>query len=171
MLMKRFWSNASRKRDGAIPWPAPTRRCSRPFGASASSWNPWHARGEESSGITLLFQSFGYKNGTPLDADFVFDVRCLPNPYWEQSLRHRSGLEQPVIEYMEQHDEVHEMFEELKRFLQTWLPRFEREDRTYVTVALGCTGGMHRSVYLINRLATHFAGLGYKTQIRHRELK
>jgi len=128
-------------------------------------------RGEETPGMTLLFQSFGYKNGTPLDADFVFDVRCLPNPYWEPSLRHHSGLEKPVVEYMEKHDDVHEMFDAINRFLQTWLPRFEREDRTYVTVALGCTGGVHRSVYLINRLAMHFAGLGFKTQIRHRELK
>jgi len=101
----------------------------------------------------------------------VFDVRCLPNPYWEPSLRHHSGLEKPVVEYMEKHDDVHEMFDAINRFLQTWLPRFEREDRTYVTVALGCTGGVHRSVYLINRLAMHFAGLGFKTQIRHRELK
>ncbi len=128
-------------------------------------------RGEETAGLTLLFESFGYKNGTPLDADFVFDVRCLPNPHWEPSLRHCSGLEPPVVQYMEQHEEVHSMYEEIKRFLETWLPRFEREDRTYVTVALGCTGGMHRSVYLVNRLAAHFAKLGYKTQVRHRELK
>jgi UPF0042 nucleotide-binding protein len=128
-------------------------------------------RGEETPGMTLLFQSFGYKNGTPLDADFVFDVRCLPNPHWESSLRHRSGLDRPVVEYMERHDEVHQMYDAVKKFLETWLPRFEREDRTYVTVALGCTGGMHRSVYLISRLAAHFTDLGYKTQVRHRELK
>jgi UPF0042 nucleotide-binding protein len=128
-------------------------------------------RGSETSGMTLLFESFGYKNGTPLDADFVFDVRCLPNPHWEPALRHRTGMEEPVVEYMERHDEVHAMYEELKRFLETWLPRFEREDRSYVTVALGCTGGMHRSVYLVNRLAQHFAGRDYKTQVRHRELK
>jgi UPF0042 nucleotide-binding protein len=121
--------------------------------------------------MTLLFESFGYKNGTPLDADFVFDVRCLPNPHWEPALRHRTGLEDPVIQYMERHDEVHAMYEELRRFLETWLPRFEREDRSYVTVALGCTGGMHRSVYLVNRLAQYFAGRDYKTQVRHRELK
>lgn len=128
-------------------------------------------RSAETSGITLLFESFGYKNGTPLDADFVFDVRCLPNPHWEPALRHRSGLEEPVIQYMERHDEVHAMYEELRRFLETWLPRFEREDRSYITVALGCTGGMHRSVYLVNRLAEYFAGHNYKTQVRHRELK
>lgn len=128
-------------------------------------------RGSETAGMTLLFESFGYKNGTPLDADFVFDVRCLPNPHWEPALRHRTGLDEPVVEYMERHDEVHAMYDELKRFLETWLPRFEREDRSYVTVALGCTGGMHRSVYLVNRLAQHFAGRDYKTQVRHRELK
>ena len=128
-------------------------------------------RGEETRGVTVLFESFGYKNGTPLDADFVFDVRCLPNPHWEPELRSCTGLEQPVVQYMEQYPEVHEMYEELQRFLQTWLPRFEREDRTYITVALGCTGGMHRSVYLVNRLANHFTSAGYKTQVRHRELK
>ncbi|MBI3896700.1 MAG: RNase adapter RapZ [Gammaproteobacteria bacterium] len=127
--------------------------------------------GEETAGMTLLFESFGYKHGTPLDADFVFDVRCLPNPHWEPTLRPHTGLEQPVVEYMERHDEVHEMYEELKRFLENWLPRFEREDRTYMTVAVGCTGGMHRSVYLVNRLANHFGKQGFKTQVRHRELK
>jgi len=128
-------------------------------------------RGEETAGMTLLFESFGYKNGTPLDADFVFDVRCLPNPHWEPQLRQRTGLEAPGVEYMERHAEGHAMYEELRRFLETWLPRFEREDRTYVTIALGCTGGMHRSVYLVNRLAAHFTRLGYKTQVRHREIK
>lgn len=127
-------------------------------------------QGEETAGVTLLFESFGYKHGAPLDADFVFDVRCLPNPHWDPALRPHTGLEEPVIKYMESHPEVHEMFEELKRFLDTWIPRFAREDRSYITVALGCTGGMHRSVYLINRLANHFASHGYKTQVRHREL-
>ncbi len=128
-------------------------------------------RGEETPGMTLLFESFGYKNGTPLDADFVFDVRCLPNPHWEPALRHRTGLEDPVVQYMEKHAEVHAMYEELKRFLETWLPQFGREDRSYVTIALGCTGGVHRSVYLVHRLAKHFTTRGYKIQVRHRELK
>lgn len=128
-------------------------------------------RGGDSSGLTLLFESFGYKHGTPLDADFVFDVRCLPNPYWEPELRRHTGCDAPVVEYMERYDEVRAMFEELKRFFETWLPRFEREDRTYVTIAIGCTGGMHRSVYLVNRLAKHFAAKGFTTQVRHRELK
>ena len=128
-------------------------------------------RGESAAGLTLLFESFGYKHGTPLDADFVFDVRCLPNPYWEPELRRHTGCDAPVVAYMERYDEVHAMFDELRRFLETWLPRFEREDRTYVTIALGCTGGMHRSVYLVNRLAEHFAAKGVTTQVRHRELK
>ncbi len=129
------------------------------------------AHGEETPGMTLLFQSFGFKHGTPLDADYVFDVRCLPNPYWESELRKYSGLDEPVIQYLEKYEEVQAMLEELQTFLEKWLPRFERGDRTYMTIAVGCTGGMHRSVYLVNRLARHFSERGVKTQIRHRELK
>ena len=130
-----------------------------------------YARGEDTAGMTLLFQSFGYKHGTPLDADFVFDVRCLPNPYWQPELRRYSGMDEPVIRFLEAQDEVQEMYDQLREFLERWLPRFEREDRTYVTVAIGCTGGMHRSVFLVNRLARHFSERGVKIQIRHRELK
>lgn len=129
------------------------------------------ARGEESTGITLLFESFGYKRGTPLDADYVFDIRCLPNPYWEPNLRQQSGLDRPVIQFLERHEEVQDMFEALTAFLEKWLPSFERVDRSYLTVAIGCTGGQHRSVYMVHRLAQHFAARGVKTQIRHRELK
>jgi RNase adapter protein RapZ len=125
---------------------------------------------EATEGVTLLFESFGYKRGTPLDADFVFDVRCLPNPHWQLELRPHTGLEQPVIEFMEQCEEVQAMFDELKNFLERWLPRFAREDRSYITVAIGCTGGRHRSAYLVNRLAEYFTETGFKTQIRHREL-
>lgn len=128
-------------------------------------------RGDETAGITLLFESFGYKHGTPLDADFVFDVRCLPNPYWEPELRRHTGLDEPVAKYMERYEEVQAMFDELRRFLETWLPRFEREHRSYITIALGCTGGMHRSVYLVHRLAEYFAGKGITTQVRHREIR
>ncbi len=129
------------------------------------------ARGEATPGVTLLFESFGFKHGTPLDADYVFDVRCLPNPYWQPELRPYSGLEAPVIEFMQRYDEVQAMFDEIRGFLERWLPRFEREDRTYLTVAVGCTGGLHRSVYLVSRLADHFAARGVKTQVRHREIK
>jgi len=129
------------------------------------------ARGEDTAGLTLLFESFGYKHGTPLDADYVFDVRCLPNPYWQTELRQYTGLDEPVVRFLEKHDEVQEMFDEIRGFLEKWLPRFEREDRTYLTIAVGCTGGQHRSVYLVHRLAEQFANKGLKTQVRHRELK
>ncbi|MEK7716418.1 MAG: RNase adapter RapZ, partial [Pseudomonadota bacterium] len=118
------------------------------------------ARGEDTAGLTLLFESFGYKHGTPLDADFVFDVRCLPNPYWQTDLRQYNGLDEPVVHFLEQYDEVKAMFEELCGFLEKWLPRFEREDRTYLTIAIGCTGGQHRSVYLVRRLAEYFSDKG-----------
>ncbi len=129
------------------------------------------ARGEETAGLTLLFESFGYKHGTPLDADYVFDVRCLPNPYWQTELRQYTGLDEPVVHFLEKHDDVRTMFDEISGFLEKWLPHFEREDRTYLTIAVGCTGGQHRSVYLVHRLAEHFANKGLKTQVRHRELK
>ncbi|MEW6330453.1 MAG: RNase adapter RapZ [Pseudomonadota bacterium] len=129
------------------------------------------ARGEDTAGLTLLFESFGYKHGTPLDADYVFDVRCLPNPYWQTELRQYTGLDDPVVRFLDEHDDVREMFIEIRDFLEKWLPRFEREDRTYLTIAIGCTGGQHRSVYLVQRLAEHFANKGLKTQVRHRELK
>lgn len=129
------------------------------------------ARGQATPGVTLLFESFGFKHGTPLDADYVFDVRCLPNPYWQPELRPYTGLDAPVIEFMQRYDEVQAMFDEIRGFLERWLPRFEREDRSYLTVALGCTGGMHRSVYLVQRLASHFSAEGVKTQVRHREIR
>ena len=129
------------------------------------------ARGEDTAGLTLLFESFGYKHGTPLDADYVFDVRCLPNPYWQTELRQYTGLDEPVVHFLEKHEDVQAMFDEIRGFLEKWLPRFEREDRTYLTIAVGCTGGQHRSVYLVHRLAEHFANKGLKTQVRHRELK
>ena len=129
------------------------------------------ARGEETAGLTLLFESFGYKHGTPLDADYVFDVRCLPNPYWQTELRQHTGLDEPVVRFLEQHDDVRAMHDGIAGFLEKWLPHFEREDRTYLTIAVGCTGGQHRSVYLVQRLAEYFSNKGVKTQIRHRELK
>ena len=129
------------------------------------------ARGEETAGLTLLFESFGYKHGTPLDADFVFDVRCLPNPYWQTELRQFTGLDKPVVQFLEKNAEVKLMGDEIRGFLEKWLPRFEREDRTYLTIAIGCTGGQHRSVYLVQKLAEYFSGKSIKTQVRHRELK
>lgn len=120
--------------------------------------------------LSLLFKSFGYKHGMPEDADFVFDVRCLPNPHWEPLLRPQTGLDQDVINYLEQQPLVTEMFEALCRFLETWIPRFESENRSYLTVALGCTGGQHRSVYLAQRLGEHFKVRYTAALVRHREL-
>lgn len=130
-----------------------------------------YARGQETAGLTVLFESFGFKHGTPLDADFVFDVRCLPNPYWQPDLRPFTGADEKVVRFLEQYDEVQAMLDDLKSFFERWLTRFGRADRNYITVAVGCTGGQHRSVYLVNRLAAHFTAKGVKTQVRHRELK
>lgn len=129
------------------------------------------ARGQETAGLTVLFESFGFKRGTPLDADYVFDVRCLPNPYWQPELRPHTGADEPVVRFLEKFDEVRDMLGDLTGFLERWLPRFAHADRNYLTVAVGCTGGQHRSVYMVNRLAQHFAAKGIKTQVRHRELK
>ncbi len=129
-----------------------------------------YARGASTRGITLLFESFGFKHGTPLDADYVFDVRCLPNPYWEQELRALTGRDPAVAAFLEGHPEVAAMQEHIADFLARWLPGFEQENRSYLTVAIGCTGGQHRSVYLTERLAAHFRKQGINTQIRHREL-
>ncbi len=128
------------------------------------------AGGVNQQGLSLLFQSFGYKHGTPLDADFVFDLRCLPNPYWEAELRSLSGEDQPVIDFLSAHSPVQEMIDHIGMFLEAWLPSFEAEHRSYITVAMGCTGGLHRSVYVANRLAERFSRQGLNVQIRHREL-
>jgi RNase adapter protein RapZ len=123
-----------------------------------------------SEGMTLLFESFAYKHGLPLDADFVFDARCLPNPHWNRTLRPLSGKDQPVREFLESQPMVGEFFSDISRFLDTWLPRFEHADRSYVTVSLGCTGGRHRSVYLAERLSEHFRKDKHHVLTFHREL-
>jgi UPF0042 nucleotide-binding protein len=121
--------------------------------------------------MSLLFESFGFKNGVPADADFVFDVRCLPNPHWEPQLRPLTGLDPPVIEFLEHQPEVMEMVADLRRLLETWMPRFEASERSYLTVTIGCTGGQHRSVYIAEALARHFNGIRDYVMVRHRELK
>ena len=121
-------------------------------------------------GLSVLFTSFGYKHGVPADADFVFDVRCLPNPHWEPNLRTLTGLDPDVQTYLANQDEVALIETELREFLERWMPRFRGSGKTYLTVALGCTGGQHRSVYLIDRLARHFRQGPYKILVRHREL-
>lgn len=122
------------------------------------------------TGLSLLFQSFGYKHGVPLDADFVFDVRCLPNPHWEPHLRLLSGRDPEVITYLEGHDMVIQMRQDLITFLHHWLPRFQNTNRSYLTTAIGCTGGQHRSVYLAEQLAAHFHPIHNRVLCRHREL-
>jgi len=120
--------------------------------------------------LSLQLLSFGYRNGTPKDADFIFDVRCLPNPHWEKNLRKHSGKDQPVIEFLGQQKEVQDMREDIRAFLQRWLPRFEEENRSYLTVAIGCTGGQHRSVFMVEQLAQHFQGRKISLITRHRDL-
>ena len=120
--------------------------------------------------LSLMFESFGYKRGIPSDADLVFDVRVLPNPFWRDDLREYNGLDQPVIEFLEQQAATDAMFADISGFLEDWLPFYESNDRTYMTVAIGCTGGKHRSVYMASRLANHFRSNGMDVQTRHRDL-
>ena len=120
--------------------------------------------------ISLQFQSFGFKNGIPLDADFVFDTRSLPNPYWIPELRALTGKDQPVIDFLKNQALVAEMFQDIAGFLERWLPRFDAEGRSYLTVAIGCTGGQHRSVYLADTLSLHFQNPSLNVIVRHREL-
>jgi len=120
--------------------------------------------------LSMLFISFGYKNGIPADADFVFDVRCLPNPHWEPSLRQFDGRREEVKAFLEQHPQVGKMYEDIKGFLERWVPAFEKENRNYMSVAIGCTGGQHRSVYLVESIAGHFRQSRNNIVVRHREL-
>lgn len=129
-----------------------------------------YAGATDAVGPSLLFESFGYKYGTPLDADFVFDVRCLPNPYWESELRDLSGLDPAVVEFLEPHSQVQHMITQIREFIDHWLPDFKAENRSYITVAIGCTGGRHRSVYIAQRLADYFSEKQLNVQTRHREL-
>ena len=126
---------------------------------------------QSSAEMGLLIQSFGFKNGVPADTDFVFDVRCLPNPHWEENLRPLTGLDQDVIDYLARYPEVDEMFTSIRDFLQTWIPRFEQENRSYMTISIGCTGGKHRSVYLAERIADELKKDRAKLSIRHRDME
>lgn len=122
------------------------------------------------SSIALMFESFGYKHGVPIDADVVFDVRCLPNPYWDKELRSLTGLDTPVRKWLESQEEVQEMYADLCHYLDKWLPKFAESNRSYMTVAIGCTGGQHRSVYLSDRLCKHFSQTIKNARVLHREL-
>ncbi|GGX81932.1 nucleotide-binding protein [Litchfieldella qijiaojingensis] len=120
--------------------------------------------------LTLTFESFGYKRGVPLDADTVFDARCLPNPYWDPRLRSFTGRDVEIVEFLERYPDVDDMAKDIATWLKRWLPAYQASHRSYVTVAIGCTGGQHRSVYLAERLASHFATDYPGVRLRHREL-
>jgi UPF0042 nucleotide-binding protein len=120
------------------------------------------------SRLTILFESFGYKHGVPLDADLVFDVRCLPNPHYEPHLSPLSGRDAPVIAFLEAIPEVERMYADIYHFVASWLPDYARDSRNYLTVAIGCTGGQHRSVYLAERLGAAFSPR-YQVLVRHRQ--
>ncbi|MDR2710452.1 MAG: RNase adapter RapZ [Burkholderiales bacterium] len=125
--------------------------------------------GVDASQLSLLFESFGFKHGVPLDADLVFDVRCLPNPHYEPELAPLTGRDAPVAAFLEASSEVERMFNDIYRFVSNWLPDYARDNRHYLTVAIGCTGGRHRSVYLVERLSALFRQ-HYQVITRHREM-
>lgn len=120
--------------------------------------------------MSLSFESFGFKHGNPTDADFVFDARCLPNPHWNAELRPLTGRDAPVIDFLENDAHVAEFYQHLCTFFDKWISRFEADNRSYLTIAIGCTGGQHRSVYLTEKLAKHFSRGYPNVAIRHREL-
>lgn len=120
--------------------------------------------------FALLFLSFAYKRGVPVDADLVFDVRCLPNPHWKLDLRSLCGLDEPVQDFLNQQSEFVEMFTDISEYLNKWLPRFEANNRSYLTVAIGCTGGQHRSVFMCQKLFDNYQSSFTNVQVRHREL-
>lgn len=126
---------------------------------------------QATEGLTLMFQSFAFKRGLPLDADFVFDARCLPNPHWHAHLRPLSGKDKPVRDFLDAEPLVGEYFADTARWLDAWLPRFEQDDRSYVTISIGCTGGRHRSVYLVEKLAAHYRDRREGVVTFHRELE
>jgi UPF0042 nucleotide-binding protein len=125
---------------------------------------------QATEGLTLMFQSFAFRRGLPLDADFVFDARCLPNPHWQPHLRPLSGKDAPVRDFLEAETLVGEYFTDTARWLDAWLPRFEQDDRSYLTISVGCTGGRHRSVYLVERLAAYYRDRREGVLVFHREL-
>jgi RNase adapter protein RapZ len=123
------------------------------------------------SGLSLLFRSFGFKFGIPVDGDLVFDIRCLPNPHYVPELRRLTGKDDAVRAYLEADPDVLAMYSDIRRYLETWLPKFEQNNRIYMTVAIGCTGGQHRSVYMAEKLGGHFRDSMPNVLVRHRELE
>jgi UPF0042 nucleotide-binding protein len=130
----------------------------------------WKCVGGDNESMTVVLESFAFKRGVPQDVDFIFDARILPNPHWVDDLRDFTGLDQPVREWLEKDESVGRMIADVLGFLQTWLPEFQNSQRSYVTVGIGCTGGHHRSVYLVDRLATGLGSRFGQVMIHHREL-
>ena len=124
----------------------------------------------ELGGLSVQLLSFGFKHGAPKDTDFIFDVRCLPNPHWDKNLRPRTGLDAPVAEFLQQQAEVNEMLTDIADFLNKWIKHFIKENRSYLTIGIGCTGGHHRSVYLVEKLAARIANGDARPLITHRDL-
>ena len=120
--------------------------------------------------LNLAFSSFGYKYGVPKDADYVFDMRCLPNPFWSKTLKNLTGLDEEVKSFLSEQDLVKEMMQDLTFYLGKWINRFENHNKLYMTVAIGCTGGQHRSVYVVEKLAEYFTEKSMDVIVRHREL-
>ncbi|HCU3224372.1 TPA: RNase adaptor protein RapZ [Escherichia coli] len=127
--------------------------------------------GKRERELTMVFESFGFKHGIPIDADYVFDVRFLPNPHWDPKLRPMTGLDKPVAAFLDRHTEVHNFIYQTRSYLELWLPMLETNNRSYLTVAIGCTGGKHRSVYIAEQLADYFRSRGKNVQSRHRTLE
>jgi len=125
---------------------------------------------DQSDRLIVILQSFGYKHGIPLDADYVFDVRHLPNPHWDLNLRKLSGLDEPVQTFLSANDDANEMYQDIFKFLEKWLPVFSKGHRHYMTISIGCTGGQHRSVYMVDRLQKALQAK-WSIQILHREMK
>jgi len=123
--------------------------------------------GRSEDRMSILFESFAFRHGVPDDADYVFDVRSLPNPYWEPGLARMTGRDGAVVEFLERHDSVNKMFNDIAGFLEHWIPDLIRTNRSYLTIAIGCTGGQHRSVYLVERLARHFSSRYPLVHARH----
>lgn len=122
------------------------------------------------SQLSIVIQSFGFKYGLPIDSDFVFDVRCLPNPHYDKTIRHFNGTEVPIVEFLAKQEKVQTMLEDIYNMLKNWLSEFSKDNRNYVTISIGCTGGKHRSVYIAEHLANLIKGADYKTIIRHRHI-
>ena len=126
--------------------------------------------GEDTDTMAILVESFGFKHGIPKDADLIFDVRCLPNPHWITQLRNQTGLDQGVKDFLESHEPVREMVADIHAFLEKWLPNFAANNRSYMTICIGCTGGQHRSVYITEEIAARLHPHFDNVQTRHREL-